>query len=99
MLPLGCGVWYRPAKTVFSFDKPQPRLQHGVFLGYKFTPGLKGNKEYLVADLYELVGFDLDQRASPKGVRIATHHTKVFRIPGGDIENLAFPATRKVHQG
>ena len=79
----GMMVWFRPARTIYDPDKTQPRLQVGVFLGYRLNDDHKWNGEYKVADLDSFVGLDLDERASPSGVRIPTHHTKTIRIPGG----------------
>ena len=78
----GMLLWYRPARTIYDLDTSQPRLQAGVFLGYRLNGGHKWNGEYLVIDLDDFVGKDLGQRASPSGVRFSIHITKTVRVPG-----------------
>ena len=38
-IPPGAAVYYRPARTIYDLDKTQPRLQLGIFLGYRLAGG------------------------------------------------------------
>ena len=68
-MPLGAHVLYCPARTVYDTDETQPRLQVGVFLGYRLSVGHKCNEGHQFVDHEAFVGLDIDQRASCNSVR------------------------------
>ena len=43
ILPFGCGVYFKPAPTKYDVSKAAPRMNFGVFLGYRVHPGGKWN--------------------------------------------------------
>ena len=89
ILPLGCGVYFKPAPTKYEVSKAAPRLQFGIFLGYRLHPGGKWNGEYFVADLDDFAGKSLFEDTSHfEWPNYSPHITKIVRLPK---EGVYFP--------
>ena len=75
-ITLGCGVWFLPAPTKYTNSKAGPTRSYGIFLGYRLVPGGKWNGQYLVADIDDFVGANLDVDAAGTEFRIHPHVTE-----------------------
>ena len=85
-VPFGCGVHFIPAVTKYARSKADPRLQWGVFVGYRLAPGGKWNGEYLVYDLDDFRNMDFRFDADPTDFPLHPHVTKVVRLdPAGPV--------------
>ena len=79
LIPFGCKVdyWVGPKATRKNRERFAPTSEPGVFLGYRFQPGMKWRKEISVLPLKELNRNDFHECLTP----ISAYQ---FKIPGGD---------------
>ena len=93
ILPFGCGVYFKPAPTKYDISKAAPRMNFGVFLGYRLHPGGKWNGEYYVADLDDFAGKSLHEAASHfEWPAFKPHVTKNARLPK---EGVFYPLKKR----
>jgi hypothetical protein len=91
-LPFGCRVFFWPAPTKYAQSKAAPRMQCGVFMGYRTSPGERWNGEYLVADLEDFVDKSLDIDADYSQFHIRPHITKQVKL---GLDGVYFPLKQK----
>ena len=91
-IPFGCCVFFWPAPTKYSQSKAAPRMQCGIFLGYRTSPGERWNGEYLVADLDDFVNVSLDVDADYPQFEVRPHITKQVKL---GLDGIYFPLKRK----
>ena len=78
-VPFGCAVLYYPSKgATDNRSKADPRLKLGIFMGYRQAPGGK-IKDYLVADLGQFVGKNLEMTASHTTHYFRPHVTRTIK--------------------
>ena len=79
LIPFGCRIdyWIGPKAKRKDRDRFAPTSEPGVFLGYRFQPGMKWRKEILVLPIKDLNRNDFHECLSP----ISAYQ---FKIPEGD---------------
>ena len=68
--------------------KAEPRLDYGIFLGYRVAPGGRWNGEYLVCSLDNFIGACLRWDAESTAFNLSVHITKKVVF---DHKELRFP--------
>ncbi|OLP94911.1 hypothetical protein AK812_SmicGene23039 [Symbiodinium microadriaticum] len=83
LIPFGCRIdyWVGPKAKRKDRDRFAPTSEPGVFLGYRFQPGMKWRKEILVLPIKDLNRNDFHECLSP----ISAYQ---FKLPEG---NFTFP--------
>ncbi len=83
----GTGVFFKPAPTKYKLSKTLPRLQYGIFLGYRLGFGHRWRGDYMVADLDDFLELDLDQDAAPgPWGKVVLHISRKVEIPSWGIK-------------
>ena len=80
LVPFGHAVYFLPSPTKYSASKMAPRMQPGIFLGYRLAPGGRWNGEYLAVDLSDFTGHDLHVDADGYDARVTPRITKQVRV-------------------
>ena len=75
-LPLGCLIWFVPAKTKYEQSPAAPRLVPGVFMGYRTSPGGRFGGEYICVDLFDFKGISLAQTTRHTKFRFREHYVQ-----------------------
>ncbi len=85
LFPFGSGVDFMPAKTKYAQANHSPRMEYGVFLGYKIHPGGLWSGEYLVADLVDFKDKSLHHTEPHTQFPLANgpHKTNVISLCAG----------------
>ena len=80
ILPFGCGVFFFPSPTKYKNSQAVPSMSYGIFMGYRQTPGMGWNGQYLVADIESFVGQSLHIDAAGAEYRVKPHVTEQIRL-------------------
>ena len=86
--------FYKPAPTVWKSAKIDASLRPGVFLDYYFDPSGRFSGQYVVCDLEDFAGKNLNYRIGPQEFKLRLHRTEVVRDPIGT-DTVIFPLKRK----
>ena len=92
-IPFGAGVFFKPASSKYVPSKTWPRLEFGIFPGYRLHPGCRWNGEYLVASIDDFVGQNFAIEA--RWAKINPHVTKIVLPPK---TGICFPFKQRYEQ-
>ena len=96
-IPLGCMIWFKPAKTKYIPSPAEQRMVPGVFMGYRTAPGGRWGGEYICVDLFDFKGIRLDKKTRYIKFHFREHIVKKIAIlPAPDgASRFRFPLKAK----
>ena len=90
-------VFFKPANTITTQAKTDPRLVPGIFLDYYVPPDGRFTGQYMACDLSDFIGKSLHHRVGPEEFKLHVHRTEVVREPPNSRGRTFFPLLKKYY--